>query len=47
MELDSISLAFALTILAGLSTGIGSLIALQAKRTNTAFLSVALVFQPE
>lgn len=44
MELDNISLAFALTILAGLSTGIGSLIALQAKRTNTAFLSVALGF---
>lgn len=44
MELSNITLAFVLTILAGLSTGIGSLIALLAKRTNTAFLSVALGF---
>lgn len=44
MEINNISLAFVLTILAGLSTGIGSLIALLAKRTNTAFLSFALGF---
>ncbi len=44
MELNNVWLAFALTILAGLSTGIGSLIALLARRTNTAFLSLALGF---
>lgn len=37
-------IAFLLTTLAGLSTGIGSLIALVAKRTNTKFLSVSLGF---
>lgn len=36
--------AFALTLVAGLSTGIGSLIALLAKKTNTKFLSVSLGF---
>jgi ZIP family zinc transporter len=36
--------AFSLTILAGLSTGIGSALAFFAKRTNTRFLSVALGF---
>jgi len=44
MELNNVALAFALTVLAGLSTGIGSLIALLAKITNTAVLSVALGF---
>jgi len=44
MGFESISLAFFLTVLAGLSTGIGSLIALFTKRTNTAFLSFALGF---
>lgn len=44
MELSNIGLAFVLTILAGLATGLGSLIALFAKRTNTAFLSFALGF---
>jgi len=44
MELSHVGLAFALTLLAGLSTGIGSLIALLARRTNTAFLSLALGF---
>jgi len=44
MEINNISLALVLTILTGLSTGIGSLIALLAKRTNTAFLSFALGF---
>ncbi len=37
-------LAFGLTLFAGLSTGIGSAIALIAKRTNTKFLSVSLGF---
>ncbi|MBU1367923.1 MAG: zinc transporter ZupT [Bacteroidetes bacterium] len=41
---ESIIIAFALTLFAGLSTGIGSAIALLAKRTNTRFLSVALGF---
>lgn len=36
--------AFVLTLLAGLSTGIGSLIALLARRTNRRFLSFALGF---
>lgn len=37
-------LAFALTAIAGLSTGIGSLIALVAKHTNTKFLCASLGF---
>ncbi len=36
--------AFLLTLLAGLSTGIGSALSLLTKRTNTKFLSVALGF---
>ncbi|MBN2300894.1 MAG: zinc transporter ZupT [Lentisphaerae bacterium] len=36
--------AFGLTIFAGLSTGIGSLLALVAKRTNKKFLSASLGF---
>lgn len=46
MNFDShvILTAFGLTIFAGLSTGIGSLIAWTCKRTNTRFLSVALGF---
>jgi len=36
--------AFLLTLIAGLSTGIGSLIALFSKTTNTKFLSVSLGF---
>ncbi len=43
MESNVIS-AFVLTLLAGLSTGIGSLIALLARRTNRRFLSFALGF---
>ena len=35
-------IAFGLTLLAGLSTGIGSLLAFLAKRTNTKFLSASL-----
>lgn len=44
MDLSSsqIWIAFGLTALAGLSTGIGSLMALMAKATNTKFLSTAL-----
>ncbi len=41
---NQVLLAFALTLFAGLSTGIGSTIAFLAKRTNTKFLSVALGF---
>lgn len=37
-------MAFALTLFAGLSTGIGSAIAFFAKHTNTKFLSLALGF---
>jgi ZIP family zinc transporter len=37
-------LAFGLTMIAGLATGIGSLIALLAKRTNTKFLCASLGF---
>lgn len=45
VELDGGFLfAFGLTLLAGLSTGIGSLIALLAKRTNTGLLAIALGF---
>jgi len=42
MSEHSIWLAFGLTMIAGLSTGIGSLITLIAKRTNKEFLSAAL-----
>lgn len=44
IETENILLAFALTTFAGLSTGIGSLIALMAKQTNTRFLCAALGF---
>ncbi len=44
IELSNFWLAVLLTSFAGLSTGIGSLIALYAKRTNTKFLSVSLGF---
>ena len=37
-------LAFVLTLLAGLSTGIGSAIAFLCRRTNRKFLSVSLGF---
>ena len=42
MDNQVVLTAFLLTLFAGLSTGIGSLIALIAKRTNTNFLSFAL-----
>ena len=44
MGLENLGLAFVLTMLAGLSTSIGGLIALFAKRTNTDFLSFAWGF---
>ncbi|GAB6011174.1 zinc transporter ZupT [Viscerimonas tarda] len=44
MESGNILLAFALTTIAGLSTGIGSLIAFLAKHTNTKFLCASLGF---
>lgn len=44
MEWNNIILAMGLTLFAGLSTGIGSLMALFAKKTNTRFLSVSLGF---
>lgn len=44
MDWPAIGFAFALTLFAGLSTGIGSAIAFFAKRTNTGFLSIALGF---
>lgn len=42
--MENLILAFGLTLLAGLATGVGSLIAFFAKTTNTKFLSVALGF---
>lgn len=44
MDWNNILFAFSLTLFAGLSTGIGSAIALMAKRSNTAFLTVSLGF---
>lgn len=44
MELNNVLFAFGLTLMAGLSTGIGSAMAFFAKRTNTRFLSLALGF---
>lgn len=44
MEFEKVLFAFGLTLFAGLATGIGSILALFAKRTNTKFLSVALGF---
>ncbi len=44
VELSDVIFAFLLTLFAGLSTGIGSALALLTKRTSTRFLSVALGF---
>lgn len=44
MDMDGVLFAFLLTLVAGLSTGIGSLLAFMMKRTNTRFLTVALGF---
>lgn len=43
-DTHTILLAFGLTLIAGLSTGIGSAIALLARRTNTKFLCISLGF---
>ena len=43
-QIHDILIAFLFTIIAGLATGLGSLLALSAKRTNTRFLSVSLGF---
>ena len=42
--MENIILAFGLTLIAGLSTGIGSVIAFFAKKTNKKFLSLSLGF---
>lgn len=42
--MNSLIFAFGLTLFAGLCTGIGSFIALLAKKTNTKFLAVSLGF---
>ena len=42
--MHDVLLAFGLTLIAGLSTGVGSLIALLARRTDRRFLSVSLGF---
>ncbi len=44
MESQTVLFAFGLTLIAGLSTGIGSALAFFAKRTNTKLLSTALGF---
>ncbi|MGL4907870.1 MAG: zinc transporter ZupT [Bacteroidales bacterium] len=44
MDTHNILFAFLLTLIAGLSTGIGSFIALIAKRSNTKFLCTSLGF---
>jgi ZIP family zinc transporter len=44
VDFETVALAFALTLFAGLSTGIGSALAFFAKKTNTGFLSVSLGF---
>ncbi len=44
MESQTVLFAFGLTLFAGLSTGIGSALAVFTKRTNTKFLSLALGF---
>lgn len=43
-EAKDILIAFGFTIIAGLSTGVGSLLAMTAKKTNTKFLSISLGF---
>jgi ZIP family zinc transporter len=44
VDIHAVSLAFGLTLFAGLSTGIGSALAFWAKQTNTRFLSVSMGF---
>ncbi|ARI77779.1 zinc transporter ZupT [Halobacillus mangrovi] len=42
--MENLVLAFSLTLLAGLATGIGSILAFFTSRTNTRFLSISLGF---
>lgn len=42
--MDNVGLAFGMTVIAGLCTGIGSLIAFVSKSTNRVFLSISLGF---
>lgn len=42
--MNQVGIAFLMTLIAGLATGVGSLIAFFAKRTNTKFLSLSLGF---
>jgi ZIP family zinc transporter len=42
--INEVLIAFGLTLIAGISTGFGSVLALSAKRTNTKFLSISLGF---
>lgn len=44
MDFNNVIFAFGLTLVAGLSTGIGSVLAFFTKRTNTKLLSIALGF---
>ncbi|KUO73915.1 MAG: zinc transporter ZupT [Clostridia bacterium BRH_c25] len=44
MDINSILIAFGLTLIAGISTGVGSLLALFAKKTNTKLISAVLGF---
>ncbi|AEV67590.1 putative divalent heavy-metal cations transporter [Acetivibrio clariflavus DSM 19732] len=44
MDMQNVLLALGLTLIAGLSTGVGSALAFFTKKTNTKFLSVALGF---
>jgi ZIP family zinc transporter len=46
MEFDTstVLFAFGLTLFAGLATGVGSIIAFFAKKTNTKFLAISLGF---
>ncbi|NLC11410.1 MAG: zinc transporter ZupT, partial [Firmicutes bacterium] len=44
VELSNVIFAFSLTLIAGLSTGIGSTLALLTKRTSPKLLSIALGF---
>ncbi|HYE81658.1 MAG TPA: zinc transporter ZupT [Clostridia bacterium] len=44
MDINTILIAFGLTLIAGISTGVGSLLALFAKKTNTKLITAVLGF---
>ncbi|HYF82448.1 MAG TPA: zinc transporter ZupT [Clostridia bacterium] len=44
MDMHSVFIAFGMTLIAGISTGLGSLIALLTKKTNTKLISAVLGF---